>query len=97
MDVAIKTQTEKSPDKANMDAKATMNGGAINTKEDPIGNRSPSRILSIAIKTNLKKEKKNTHTHTRNFVSTQNQRSRYETYRSEGGNSIRKRKRKEFK
>lgn len=36
-----------------MDAKAAMHSGAINTEEDPIGNRSPSRILSIAIKTRL--------------------------------------------
>lgn len=36
-----------------MDAKAAMYSGAINTEEDPIGNRSPSRILSIAIKAHL--------------------------------------------
>lgn len=50
-----KTQIEKSPDKANMDTKAAMHSRTINTEEDPICNRSPSRILGIAIKAHLKK------------------------------------------
>lgn len=40
-----------------MDAKAPMNRGAINTKEDPKRNRRPSRVLRITIETDLNKRK----------------------------------------
>lgn len=36
-----------------MNTEAAMNSGTINTQEDPIRNRRPSRILRVAIKTHL--------------------------------------------
>lgn len=36
-----------------MDAKAPVNGGAINAKKDPIRYRRPRRILGVAIEAHL--------------------------------------------
>uniref|UniRef100_A0A2P2LQ79 ADP-ribosylation factor GTPase-activating protein AGD10 n=1 Tax=Rhizophora mucronata TaxID=61149 RepID=A0A2P2LQ79_RHIMU len=41
------------PHEADVHSKAAMNGGAIDAKEDPISDRSPSGVLGIAIKTHL--------------------------------------------
>lgn len=44
------------PNEADVDAETPVHGGAIDAKEDTICNRSPHRILRVAVEAHLKQK-----------------------------------------
>ena len=62
-----KTQLRLRPDKADVNAKATMHGRAIDAEEDPVSHRSPSWVLGITIEAHLKNSQQNTQTNRQKY------------------------------
>jgi hypothetical protein len=54
------------PHEADVNAEAAMHGRAVYAEEDPVSHRRPSRVLCIAIETNLNSRTHKTETKTQN-------------------------------